>query len=212
MDSADFRRFYAGLYIFNNALYRSLTGRNTTKLSFVQSAVQSLALDAPREPFVNVICFCLMPNHFHLLVEQLQEGGVSNFMHRLDTAYTKYFNKRYERTGRLFEGPFKAVLIKRDAQLAHIPRYIHLNALDLTDLKWREGKIDDWPRAESFINAYTWSSHHVYMDKSQQFPVVEKSLMAELFKTSQQYMSFLRQWGTRESIATRTLSPFTVQS
>lgn len=212
MDDADFRRFYAGMYLFNNALYRSPTGRNTTKLSFVQSAVQSLALDEPREQLVNIVCYCIMPNHYHFLLEQLQDRGITQFMHRLDTGYTKYFNKRYERTGRLFEGSFKAVLIRRDAQFEHLPRYIHLNALDLTDMNWREGKVEDWKKAEDFLERYPWSSHQVYLGKAQLFPVVEKSVIGKIFQSNEQYMRFLRQWSVREMGMTKALSQLIVQS
>lgn len=153
-----------------------------------------------------------MPNHYHLLLEQLQEGGITNFMHKLNTAYTNYFNKRYERTGRFFEGPFKAVLIKREGQFEHIPRYIHLNALDLTDMNWREGKIEDWHRAERFLEEYVWSSHHFYLGKPQQYPVVETSTVGEMFKTLDRYRHFLKQWSVRELTTAHSLSPFTVRA
>ncbi|MBI2593950.1 transposase [Candidatus Daviesbacteria bacterium] len=76
---------------------------------------------------VNLVCYCLMPNHFHLLIQQATEGGIREFMGKLSNSYTKYFNTRHNRTGPLFQGEFKAVLVESDEQLIHVSRYIHLN-------------------------------------------------------------------------------------
>lgn len=76
---------------------------------------------------VEVICYCLMPNHFHLLLKQLKEGGVQEFLSKVTNSYTKYFNTKHNRVGHLFQGQFKAVLIDTDEQLVHVSRYIHLN-------------------------------------------------------------------------------------
>ncbi len=79
------------------------------------------------EKMIEVVAYCLMPNHFHLLVKQIAEGGVSKSMGKLGNSYTKYFNTKYKRVGPLLQGPFKAVLVEEDAQLLHVSRYIHLN-------------------------------------------------------------------------------------
>lgn len=76
---------------------------------------------------IKLISFCLMPNHFHLLVQQKSIDSISKFMQSLATKYTMYFNKRYKRVGKLYQGPYKAVLVKSEAQLLHLSRYIHLN-------------------------------------------------------------------------------------
>lgn len=78
---------------------------------------------------VEIICFCLMPNHFHLLVKQIQEGGITSFVSKLANSYTKYFNTKYKRVGPLFQGSFKAVRVENDEQLIHVSRYIHLNPI-----------------------------------------------------------------------------------
>ncbi len=76
---------------------------------------------------VDILCYCLMPNHFHLLLSQLKEGGIQEFISKILNSYTKYFNIKYKRIGSLFQGQFKAVLIESDEQLIHLSRYIHLN-------------------------------------------------------------------------------------
>lgn len=75
---------------------------------------------------VTVVAYCLMPNHYHLLV-QPNDDELSGYLMRLSVSYTKAINKRYERTGSLFQGQFRAVLVDTDEQLLHLSRYIHLN-------------------------------------------------------------------------------------
>jgi putative transposase len=102
---------------------------------------------------VDVVAYCLMPNHFHLLLKQKKEKGIATYVANFVNAYTKYFNTKHERTGPLFQGVFKAVYIETDEQLMHLTRYIHLN-----------------PVASSMItpeqlSTYTWSSYPAFMEK-----------------------------------------------
>lgn len=78
-------------------------------------------------PLAEIISFCLMPNHFHILIKQIVEKGITNLLSKLTNSYTKYFNIRTHRVGPLFQGTFKAVRIEDDEQLLHVSRYIHLN-------------------------------------------------------------------------------------
>lgn len=81
------------------------------------------------QKLVEVLAYCLMPNHFHLLIKQLKEGGITEMLSKLSLSYTKYFNTKYDRVGPLFQGEFKAVYIENDEQLVHVSRYIHLNPI-----------------------------------------------------------------------------------
>lgn len=83
---------------------------------------------------VELLSFCLMPNHFHLLLKQKTLTGVKELVHRLCTSYSMYFNKKYEREGHLFQGIYKAVHADSDIYLLHLSRYIHLNAYELTGM------------------------------------------------------------------------------
>jgi putative transposase len=100
---------------------------------------------------VKILCYCLMPNHYHLLIQQLSDNGITEFMHHLDTSYTMYFNINNKRKGRLFEYEFKAKLIESDEVLNHISRYIHLNPL-IAKL------TDDFA-------SYEWSSYPEYLNQ-----------------------------------------------
>jgi len=84
-------------------------------------------LKAQRKFLVEVIAFCLMPNHFHFLLKQTVKNGISMFMSNFTNSYTRYFNTKHERNGPLFQGKFKAKRIQSDEQLLHVSRYIHLN-------------------------------------------------------------------------------------
>lgn len=79
---------------------------------------------------LELLCYCLMPNHFHLLLYQQSEGAMSALMRSLMTSYSRYFNKKYHRSGGLFESRYKASIIDNQAYLEHISRYIHLNPKD----------------------------------------------------------------------------------
>ena len=101
---------------------------------------------------VELLCFCLMPNHFHLLIYQHQLSEMTHFMRSLLTSYSMYFNKKYKRSGPLFESRYKASLISDDAYLEHVTRYIHLNPrdwryYDYSSLPYYLQRIsDDWIR------------------------------------------------------------------
>lgn len=78
---------------------------------------------------IKLLAFCLMPNHFHLLVKQVDRIAIQKIMKRLGDAYVRYYNDKYERVGSLFQGTYKAVLVRTDEQITHLSRYIHCNPL-----------------------------------------------------------------------------------
>ena len=89
---------------------------------------------------VELAAFCLMPNHFHLLVYQHHQGALADFMRSLMTSYSRYFNSRYKQSGALFESRYRSSLIENDGYLEHISRYIHLNPK-----KWRNYEYSSLP-------------------------------------------------------------------
>ena len=80
-----------------------------------------------KSPIVNVVCYCLNPNHYHFTLEQIIENGISTYMQRLSTGFTQYFNRKYKRSGALFESRFKSTHITSNTQLLHTSAYINLN-------------------------------------------------------------------------------------
>jgi len=78
---------------------------------------------------VDLLCFVLMPNHFHLFVYQSIQNGIETFMRSIITRYVKYFNKKYERGGHLFQGRYKAIMVENEPYFLHLSRYIHRNPM-----------------------------------------------------------------------------------
>ncbi len=89
---------------------------------------------------VEILCFCLMPNHFYLILKQLIEGGILLFMQKL-AGYVYYFNLKFKRIRSLFQGKFKAIEIDNENYLLHLSRYQHLNPLELIEPDWKEDGI-----------------------------------------------------------------------
>ena len=85
---------------------------------------------------IELLAFCLMPNHFHLLVYQIHLGAITNLLRSICATYTMYFNKKYDRVGPLFQGKFKASSIQNDAYLSYISRYIHRNPINYMSWEW----------------------------------------------------------------------------
>lgn len=119
-----------------------------------------------------------MPNHFHLLLRQLVDGGISLFMRKLG-GYPLYFNKKYNREGPLFQGRFKAVNIKTDAQSTAVVSYIHLNCIELAEPKWKE-KIFNPLAAIKFLESYRWSSYLDYIEIKNFPSVINKNFLTEV--------------------------------
>jgi putative transposase len=116
--SRDFHRF---MQTFKYYQYVS------NKVRFSLFTKSKLKTGLGEKLYVEVICYSLMPNHFHFILRQVEEGGISKFLSQLSNSYTKYFNTKTSRTGPLLQGVFKAVRIETDEQLLHVSRYIHLN-------------------------------------------------------------------------------------
>lgn len=156
-----------------------------------------------RELLVQLHAFCLMSNHYHLLVSPLVEDGVSKFMKKLNMGYAKYFNERYERSGALWQGKYKSVPIETDAHFLYIPFYIHFNPLDLTShKKWREQNISDKQKAAEHLKKYRWSSHLDYLGIKNFPSLTQRDELAEIFKESGGYKklvnSMLKDLSTEE--------------
>lgn len=137
-------------------------------------------LDCNNEKRVEITCFCLMPNHFHLLLHQLTDNGVSEFMQQVQDSYTKYFNLKNNRTGVLFSGNFKSVLVESDIQLLHLSRYIHLNPYSSGIVS----TVED-------VFTYPWSSLNEYMNNSRENITNNKIILDQFNYKIEKYMEFI---------------------
>lgn len=190
MDDQDYFRFVHDLYEFNDR-----APANNLWWNFQRSSDIVSHYDKPkRKLLVDIHIFCLMPNHYHLLLSSKVENGISLFMRKLNVGYAKYFNQKYKRTGALFEGRYKAVPIIEEAHFIHIPYYIHLNPLDLCAPEWRERKMNDSARAIKFLESYHWSSYQDYIGKENFPSVTNRSFLTKFFQGKGNYHKETLSW------------------
>ncbi len=196
-DAIDYHRFIESLYLFNDVTFRNFGGDPLLR-DTILSSHEVFAQD--RVPLVDIVSYCLMPNHFHLLLRQRQDDGVSKFLHKLGMGYAKYFNLRNNRKGSLFESTFGAKHVEHESHLIHLPRYIHFNALDLFGIHWRGSRIENWERAFDVLARYRWSSHHEYMGFTNDLPIIDQDAVRDIFKDPADYSTFLREWNGENEI------------
>jgi len=180
MDDKDYLRFIHDLFEFNDE-QKVVDSSYYFNIRDVRRHEMSNTERRPRKLLVDVLAFCLMPNHYHLLLSARVKNGISLFMKKLNGGYVKYFNARHERTGTLFERRYKSVAIGSQAHFIHLPYYIHLNPLDLFAPEWRAGELKDYKGSVKFLGSYRWSSHLDYLgDKN--FPsLTNRDFLLEIF-------------------------------
>jgi putative transposase len=122
------------------------------------------------------------------------EKGVTKFMRKLNIGYSKYFNIKHERTGALFEGRYKCILIKDEAHFIHLPYYIHLNPLDFKFPEWRIRKLRNYKAAMDFLNSYKWSSHPDYLGEKNFPSVTNRKFLSNFFEEAGGYEKNISQW------------------
>ena|SRR3989344_8253388 len=157
MGHGDRVRFVHDMFEFND----ERSANNTSRL--LMNDIVSRSYE--RNPIVDIHGWCLMGNHYHLLLSERREGGISDFMRKVNVGYAKFFNEKYKRTGTLFQGRTKKVLVDSDAHFLHILHYIHLNPLDLLKGagEWRELRVRNASAALAYLDTYRWSSYQDYI-------------------------------------------------
>lgn len=148
-----------------------------------------------KKPLVAIGAWSIMPNHFHILLKEVREGGISLFMQKLQTAYTMYFNKRFDRSGALFQGTFKSEHLNRDTYLKYIFSYIHLNCIKLIDREWKERGIQNSKKAEEFLKNYVWSSYLDYKEIIRpENKILNKKVFPKYFQQIKDFDSEIEDW------------------
>lgn len=195
MDDNDRWRFLQGLFLFNdidtssNLLWDLENSRGTMNFRVLKEYFSKN--NKVREPLVRIMADCLMPNHYHLLVEELQKGGITKFMHKLGTGYTMYFNKKYSRVGSLFQGTFKAALIDEQAYLDYVLVYINvMNPGQLLEPNLKEEGVSDKKRIIQFAESYLWSTHKEYLHTRDSI-IIDKGVFSQTFPDRQTYEDFV---------------------
>ncbi len=203
MDDQDRARFVHDLYEFNDeAPARNVPYHYQSNIMGLRNPIIG------REKIVDIHGWCLMKNHYHLLVSERMEGGLTKFTRKINVGYANYFNGKYERSGTLFQGRTKKKHIDSDAYFLHILNYIHLNPLDLLkDAKdWRERRITNASDAMTHLQKYRWSSYLDYAG-TKNFPsILTKTLFQGVFgdveKATEKYL---------KSIELESVRPFLLE-
>ncbi len=149
-----------------------------------------------REPLVEIIVFCLMPNHYHLLVRQLVDNGISLFMKKLGDGYVGYFNEKYERKSRgsIFQSHFKAVHIKTQEQLMNVICYIFTNPISILEKNWKKEGVKNPQEAIKFLENYKWFSYPDCIE-GKAFPsVTQRDFIYEVFGDSENLKKSVESW------------------
>ena len=177
LDKKDYEHFLSLLYICN-------TARNIE--------LRDIGRDFDRgETLVDIGAYCLMPNHFHLLVREKIEHGISKYMLKVMTGYTMYFNKKYKRTGKLYEGVFKSTHLNSDRYLKYIYSYIHLNPAKLKDKNWKE-KRSLGKELINYVFCYDYSSISEYL--SEKYTILSPQEFPNYFKNPTEHKKELLEW------------------
>ena len=201
LNQTDYLRFVHDLFEFNDDkptpssnIRFSLRQPSMVNSNHLQQCLEVQLPNIARKLLVEVLVFCLMPNHYHLLLRQRIDGGIVKFMQKLGTGYTNYFNQKCKRVGPLFQGRFKAVLINRDSHFIHIPYYIHANPLELIMPKWKEREIENYKKAARFLENYRWSSFLDYIGKKNFPSVTQRGFLLKLLGGPGEYEKDFIKW------------------
>jgi len=185
---SDYERFISLLYISNSTKPIRIDRRRKITLADT--------LQKPREDtLVDISAYCLMPNHFHILVYEKEESGISKFMQKLSTGYAMYFNTKYDRSGNLFQGKYKARHVDTDIYLRYIIAYIHLNPLKLIDPHWKEKGIRDREEGKRFLESYYYSSFIDFTRKKRpEKQILQQHVLPEYFETEEDFKIRMYEW------------------
>jgi len=190
-------RFLQGMFLFNdenssfNTLFQ-IEKENEGRINFNLLKEFINKNKENRKPLVRIMADCLMSNHFHLLIEEIEENGISRFMHKLGTGYVKYFNKKYDRVGSLFQGSFKAIAIENDIQLQYILAYINvINPGQLIEPELKERGIINIDKIIKFAENYSFGTNPDYLGLRDSI-IIDKGIFKEFFLDPEKYREFIR--------------------
>ena len=175
LNEQDYKVFLHFLKRYLTSPENSHQGKTSSQVEPVRELPAGRQTDIYKQ--IRLLCYCLMPNHFHLMIQQLTERAIIELMRRLSNAYTKYFNEKYDRVGSLFQGRYKAALIKKESHFLHLPYYIHYNSGELFEN--RKDMIES-------IKNYNWSSYADYLGQRNTSWIYKKGLMDQFIESEKE--------------------------
>lgn len=184
----DYCRVLFSLYEFNTAEPIEIRNR------YGGLSSDTLFNKKRRKLLIEIHAFCLMPNHIHLLVKQKVNNGITQFMRKFGTGYASYFNIKYKRKGHLFQGRFRAVHIKSDAQLEAVFIYIHTNPVSLIDFRWKEKGTINAQKAVKFLENYKWSSFLDYIGNKNFPSITQRNFITAVLGGKRECQKAVSEW------------------
>jgi len=195
-NEGDYWRFLQGLCLFNDTkstnrvLWELERQRGELNLRVLRDYVVSPANE--RDKLVHILAYCIMDNHYHLLVEEICKGGITQFMHKFGIGYVNFFNAKHKRVGPLFQGRFKNVLVDNDLYLQYLLVYINvLNPANFVAPNWKEEGIDNIEKVLRYAEEYPWSSHQDYLGLRNSI-ILEKRIFENMLPTPEVYLNLVK--------------------
>ena len=190
----DYYRGIFSLYEFNTAKSITIQRKREFRARLKRENRDLISVIDERDKLVEVLAFCFMPNHIHLLLRQIKDGGITKFMLKIGAGYGGYFNRKYNRKGHVFQNRFLAVLIKDDNQLKTIFTYIHTNPISFREPNWKEKGIGNPEETIKFLENYKWSSYLDYINIKNFPSVIEKKFFTDVIGGEKGCKEFIINW------------------
>jgi len=191
-------RFMQGLRFFNDThssvnLLRQLSASESNLNKQAKSVFE---LGWPpnwpeKDPLVKILCYCLLPNHFHLLLKEIRKGGISKFMQKLGVGYTNYSNYKYQEVGRVFQGAYKGKTVNNENYLEYLSVYIQvINVIELFEGGLEEA-FEHINKALKFVEQYPFSSYQDFIGLRKSL-IIDKDILGKIFDSPEKYKKFVR--------------------
>lgn len=187
LDHKDYSRFQKLLFLCNQ--------QNAPKYSDIETSPGKIWEVEKGETLVNIGLYCLMPNHFHILIKAKEEKDTSKFLLKLLTSYSTYFNKKHDRTGSLFQGKTKSKHITDDNYFKYLFSYIHLNPVKLINPTWKNSGISNTEETVDFLKNYSWSSLLDYQENNRsEYKILDKDEFPAYFLDPKERLEEITEW------------------
>jgi len=176
-DTKDYERFLLAMDLVNDQEDGLMVGWRDFKNANQGATLEDFLKPGfrKRDPLVKIVAYCLNPNHYHFILEQISDKGIEKFMHKIGTSHTKYFNKKRKRSGTLFQGRFKAVHIDSNEYLLYLSAYVNKN-----NFIHGYNQNDSWPYSSLYDFVYGRNSK-----------LVSKDIILGQFKNTEEYKVFM---------------------
>lgn len=185
-DKKDYIHFLGLLYACNQ--------KENLKIDNLQKGQDLFSIEKD-STLVDIGAYCLMSNHFHILITQTEDGSISKFMQKLSTAYVMYYNKKYKRTGGLFEGKFKSRHLDTDQYLKYAFSYLHLNPVKLIEKEWKTKGIKNKTAAFEHLKKYEYSSFLDYLGVERiQNKILNTKSFPKYFPNKESFVEEIFEW------------------